>query len=140
MYQVLGYAMYKNKINDGGKGIVRIYLAKENKFNVKVIDVGYKGDELFFRNKTVKSDMLKHMSYTDKKKQFLELPKNVTWEWCIDNFTSLKKLKRKVELYKTKIKITEPSFVLWFEGKPFIIAKDSSMLKNDIVNSYIESE
>lgn len=119
--------MYENIINDGGKGVVRMYLVNEKKNRVKLIGVGYKEGEKFFRNINIKLDEINHVHFTNKKKTWIELPKKITWEGCINNFEALKKLKTRVELYKTKVRTSDPVDIIWFDCEPFVISKDSSI-------------
>lgn len=106
MYQILGYNMYEKRIDDCNKGIVRIYLSENsNKDVFTVIDVGYKNKNKFFKTKRIKTEDCDDLRFIHKvrKRKFINLPEEITWEWCVDNFECLKKLKSSIELYKTKV-------------------------------------
>lgn len=78
LYQILGYHMYEKRIDDWKKGIVRIYLSENsNKDIFKVIDVGYKNGNKFFKIKNIKSEdcnELRFISKDRKKKVY-----RITW-------------------------------------------------------------
>lgn len=106
MYQILGYTMYEKRVDDCKKGVVRIYLSEVgNKYIFKVIDIGYKNKERYFKIKEIKNEDCTELRFIskDKKKKFVELPSEITWEWCIENFSYLKVFKNSIELYKSKV-------------------------------------